>query len=52
MKNETNFNASNISQLSQYDYEHIQNEKKRSIILIEDIYAKQILEESRKIYNG
>ena len=38
--------------ISQYDYEHIQNEKKRSIILIEDIYAKQILEESRKIYNG
>ena len=38
--------------ISQYDYEHIQNDKKRSIILIEDIYAKQILEESRKIYNG
>ncbi len=38
--------------ISQYDYELIQNDKKRSIILIEDIYAKQILEESRKIYNG
>ena len=38
--------------VSQYDYELIQNDKKRSIILIEDIYAKQILEESRKIYNG
>ena len=38
--------------ISQYDYELIQNDKKRTIILIEDIYAKQILEESRKIYNG
>ena len=37
--------------ISQYEYELIENEKKRSIILIEDIYAKQILEESRKIYN-
>ena len=26
------------------------NEKRRTIILIEDIYAKQILEESRTIY--
>ena len=44
--------ASSRRSISQYDYELIQNDKKRSIILIEDIYAKQILEESRKIYNG
>ena len=36
--------------ISNYDYELIENEKRRSIILIEDIYAKQILEESRTIY--
>ena len=36
--------------VSNYDYELIENEKKRSIVLIEDIYAKQILEESRKLY--
>ena len=36
--------------VSQYDYELIENEKRRTIILIEDIYAKQILEESRTIY--
>tara|TARA_S200000501_G_scaffold374988_1_gene425850 strand:+ start:878 stop:1453 length:576 start_codon:yes stop_codon:yes gene_type:complete len=36
--------------VSQYDYELIENEKRRNIILIEDIYAKQILEESRTLY--
>lgn len=36
--------------VTQYEYELKENEKRRTIILIEDIYVKQILEESRKIY--
>ena len=43
--------SSSRKSISKYDYEIIENEKKRSIVLIEDVYAKQILEESRKIYN-
>ncbi len=38
--------------ITQYDYELMENEKKRSIVLVEDIYVKQILEESRELYNG
>ena len=37
--------------ISQYDFEVIENEKKRNIVLIEDIYAKQILDESRRLYS-
>lgn len=33
-----------------YDYEIIENNKKKNIVLIEDIYAKQILNELRNIY--
>jgi len=44
--------ASAKRSITQYDYEIIENDKKRSIVLIEDVYAKQILEESRKMYNG
>ena len=44
--------SSSRRSVSQYDYEVIENERKRSIILVEDVYAKLILEESRKIYNG
>ena len=36
--------------VSQYEYELIENEKKRNIILVEDIYVKQIQEESRTLY--
>ena len=34
--------------ISNFDYEILENESKRNIILIEDVYAQQILEESRK----
>ena len=37
--------------ISQYDYEIIENEKKRNIVLIEDIYVKQILDESRRLHS-
>lgn len=37
--------------ITQYDFEVIENEKKRNIVLIEDIYAKQILDESRRLYS-
>jgi len=33
-----------------YDYEVIENNKKKNIVLIEDIYAKQILNELRNFY--
>lgn len=36
--------------ISNFDYEILENESKRNIILIEDVYAQQILEESRTIY--
>ena len=36
--------------ISNFDYEILVNESKRNIILIEDVYAQQILEESRTIY--
>ena len=35
---------------SNFDYEILENESKRNIILIEDVYAQQILEESRTLY--
>lgn len=43
-------NDSERKSISVFDYEIIENEAKRNIVLIEDIYAQQILEESRKIY--
>ena len=33
-----------------YDQEVIERERKRSIVLIEDIYAQQVLDEARKFY--
>ena len=36
--------------ISNFDYEILENESKRNIILIEDVYAQQILEESRTLY--
>jgi len=36
--------------ISNFDYEILENEQKRNIVLIEDVYAQQILEESRTIY--
>ena len=36
--------------ISNFDYEILENESKRNIILIEDVYPQQILEESRTIY--
>lgn len=36
--------------ISNLDFEINENESKRNIILIEDVYAQQILEESRNIY--
>ena len=33
-----------------YDQEVIDRERKRSIVLIEDIYAQQVLDEARKFY--
>ena len=42
--------ASERKSISNFDYEILENESKRSIVLIEDVYAQQILEESRTIY--
>ena len=36
--------------ITNFDFEILENESKRNIVLIEDIYAQQILEESRTIY--
>ena len=36
--------------ISNFDYEILENESKRNIILIEDVYAQQILDESRTLY--
>ena len=45
-----NLLASERKSISNLDYEILENEAKRNIILIEDVYAQQILEESRTIY--
>ena len=42
--------ASERKSISNLDFEINENESKRNIILIEDVYAQQILEESRNIY--
>ena len=42
--------ASERKSISNLDYEVLENESKRNIILIEDVYAQQILEESRTLY--
>jgi len=36
--------------ISNFDFEILENEQKRNIVLVEDVYAQQILEESRTIY--
>ena len=38
--------------ISNFDFELLENERKRNIVLIEDVYSEQLLEESRKLYNG
>lgn len=45
-----NLPASDRKSISNFDYEILENEQKRNIVLIEDTYAQQILEESRTIY--
>tara|TARA_B100000085_G_scaffold118764_1_gene108215 strand:+ start:119 stop:694 length:576 start_codon:yes stop_codon:yes gene_type:complete len=45
-----NLLASERKSISNLDYEVLENESKRNIILIEDVYAQQILEESRTLY--
>ena len=45
-----NLIASERKSISNLDYEVLENESKRNIILIEDVYAQQILEESRTLY--
>lgn len=45
-----NLPANERKSISNFDYEILENEAKRNIILIEDVYAQQILEESRTIY--
>ena len=42
--------ATERKSISNLDFEINENESKRNIILIEDVYAQQILEESRNIY--
>lgn len=42
--------ATDRKSISNLDFEINENESKRNIILIEDVYAQQILEESRNIY--
>ena len=43
-------NSTSRKSISNFDYEILENESKRNIILIEDVYAQQILEESRTLY--
>ena len=43
-------NSSERRIIYNYDYEVIERERKRSIVLIEDIYAQQVLDEARKFY--
>ena len=43
-------NSTSRKSISNLDYEILENESKRNIILIEDVYAQQILEESRTLY--
>ena len=45
-----NLNSTSRKSISNFDYEILENESKRNIILIEDVYAQQILEESRTLY--
>ena len=50
---ETTYDSINSSErriIYNYDYEVIERERKRSIVLIEDIYAQQVLDEARKFY--
>ena len=43
-------NSSERRIIYNYDQEVIDRERKRSIVLIEDIYAQQVLDEARKFY--
>ena len=43
--------SSSGSPFNQINIDHlIERERKRSIVLIEDIYAQQVLDEARKFY--